>query len=371
MRRIPFLEIGLATQELRAGIDEAITRVLNSGWYIMGPEVEAFEEEFARFCGCQHAVAVGNGLDALRIALMALGIGPGDEVIVPGNTFIATCLAVSQVGAIPVPVEPDSRTHNIDPALIEERITPRTRAIIPVHLYGRPAELSPIMAIARRHDLRVIEDAAQAHGAVYEGRRIGAHGDLVAWSFYPGKNLGALGDGGALTTDNPELAQRVRTLRNYGSSRKYVNDVIGLNSRLDPIQAAILRVKLPLLAEWNERRRRIAAIYDEGLRDTALVLPEPAGSAAGSLHLYVVRAGNRDALQVNLLDRGIETIVHYPIPPHRQQAYANSALAAWDLPVTERLADQVLSLPIGPHMSTDDAARVVEALQSSPIVAPD
>lgn len=370
MRRIPFLDLGLATQELREGIDEAIDRVLKSGWYILGPEVEAFEREFASFCESQHAIAVGNGLDALRIALMALEIGPGDEVLVPGNTFIATCLAVSQVGAVPVPIEPDSMTHNIDPARIEERITPRTRAVIPVHLYGRPAELSSILAIARRHDLRVIEDAAQAHGAVYDGRRIGGHGDLVAWSFYPGKNLGALGDGGALTTDDSELARRVRTLRNYGSSRKYVNDVIGLNSRLDPIQAAVLRVKLPALADWNERRRRIAAIYEEGLRDTALVLPEPIGTASGSLHLYVVRAGNRDALQASLSDQGIETIVHYPIPPHRQHAYAGSPLAAWHLPVTDRLADQVLSLPIGPHMSTDDAAQVVAALRSSPIVAP-
>lgn len=368
--KIPFLDLGCATQELREVIDDGIRRVVDSGWYILGPEVEAFEREFAVFCECRHAIGVGNGLDALRIALMVLGVGPGDEVIVPGNTFIATCLAVSQVGAVPVPVEPDPATHVIDPALIEARITSRTRAIMPVHLYGRPADLEAIADIARRHDLYVVEDAAQAHGATYRGRRIGGHSALAAWSFYPGKNLGALGDAGALTTDDDDLANRVRTLRNYGSSRKYVNEVIGMNSRLAPIQAAVLRSKLPVLAAWNARRRRIVELYDQGLAGTELVLPAKDMESTSSWHLYVVRAGNRDQLQAYLAEQGIETIVHYPVPPHRQQAYRGTPLAGWDLPVTERLADQVLSLPIGPHLSMDDAARIVDVLRNAPIVAP-
>lgn len=370
MTKIPFLDLRAATAELRPEIDAAIGRVLDSGWYILGPEVELFEQEFAQYCGAKHAIGVGNGLDALRIALMALGIGPGDEVIVPGNTFVATCLAVSQLGAVPVPVEPDPATYNIDPALIESRITPNTRAIIPVHLYGHPAELDTVRDIADRRGLVVVEDAAQAHGATYRGRRIGGHGDLVAWSFYPGKNLGALGDGGALTTDDDDLAQKVRTIRNYGSNRKYVNEVIGLNSRLAPIQAAALRVKLARLDAWNARRRDIAAFYDEALASTDLILPPREDQASGSLHLYVIRCGNRDALQRELADRGVETIVHYPIPPHRQEAYRGTPFAQWSLPITERLAQQVLSLPIGPHLTMGEAARVVDALASTKIVAP-
>jgi len=367
---IPFLDLGLATQELRGAIDEGIKRVVDSGWYILGSEVEAFEREFADFCQCRHAVGVSNGLDALRIALMALGVGPGDEVIVPGNTFIATCLAVSQAGGVPVPVEPDPVTHLIEPAWIEARITPRTRVIMPVHLYGRPVDLAAIADIARRHGLQVIEDAAQAHGATYRGRRIGGHNSIAAWSFYPGKNLGALGDGGALTTDDDELARKMRMLRNYGSSRKYVNDAIGLNSRLAPIQAAVLRAKLPLLGEWNARRKRIAELYGKGLTSTNLALPLDDGESGSSWHLYVVRAGNRDQLQAYLAEHGIETIVHYPIPPHRQKAYRGTPLADWTLPVTDRLADQVLSLPIGPHLSIEDAVRVVDVLRAAPIVVP-
>jgi dTDP-4-amino-4,6-dideoxygalactose transaminase len=368
---IPFLDLGQATRELRDPINDGIRRVVDSGWYILGPEVEAFEREFADYCECRHAIGVANGLDALRIALMALGIGAGDEVLVPGNTFIATCLAVSQVGATPVPVDPDPETHNIDPALIEARITARTRAIIPVHLYGRPSDLCAISDVAVRHGLAVIEDAAQAHGASYAGRRIGGHNAFSAWSFYPGKNLGALGDGGALTTDDDDLAQKVRALRNYGSTRKYVNEVVGLNSRLAPIQAAVLRAKLPALTEWNARRKRVARLYDEGLADTALVLPPRDDVCVGSWHLYVIRAGNRDALQTYLAAQGIETIVHYPIPPHHQKAYCGTPLAAWDLPITERLAGQVLSLPIGPHLSMENASRVVEVLRAAPIAAPD
>lgn len=367
MITIPFLDLGKATQELREPILENVQRVVESGWYILGPEVDLFEREFATFCECRFAVGLGNGLDALKIALLALDIGPGDEVIVPGNTFIATCLAVSQTGAVPVPVEPDRITHLIDPGLIEQSITPRTRAIIPVHLYGRPAELDAISDIAKRHGLRVIEDAAQAHGATYHGRRIGGHSDLVAWSFYPGKNLGALGDAGALTTDDEELANKVRALRNYGSTKKYVNDVIGMNSRLAPIQAAVLRVKLPVLQSWNERRSRIASFYSDHLRNTNLLLPPADNASSSSWHLYVVRAGNRDALQAYLMNRGVETIVHYPIPPHRQRAYQNTDLAANNLPLTDELADQVLSLPIGPHLSMADAEYVVNVLREAHI----
>jgi len=252
---IPFLDLGAAYRELKTEIDAAVHRVLDSGWYILGPEVEAFEAEWAAFCEADHAVGVANGLDALILALRALDIGAGDEVIVPSNTYVATWLAVTAVGARPVPVEPDLATHNIDPARIAAAISPATRALLPVHLYGQPADLDPILTIARQHGLTVIEDAAQAHGARYKGQRIGAHGDVVCWSFYPGKNLGAQGDGGAVTTNRADLADRISVLRNYGSRVKYVNEVQGVNSRLDPIQAAVLRAKLRHLDAWTERRR--------------------------------------------------------------------------------------------------------------------
>ena len=251
---ISFLDLKLPYQHLKTEIDEAVLRVLSSGWYIGGSECEAFESEFANYCGAAHAVGVANGLDALHLALRALGVEPGDEVIVPSNTYIATWLAVSQCGAIPVPVEPDADTCNIDPARIEAAITDKTKVVLPVHLYGQSADLDPILALARKHDIKVLEDAAQAHGARYRGRRLGAHGDAVAWSFYPGKNLGALGDAGAVTTNNPEIADKIAVLRNYGSRVKYVNEVKGFNSRLDPIQAAVLRVKLAHLDDWNSQR---------------------------------------------------------------------------------------------------------------------
>ena len=269
--KVPFLDLRAAYLELKPEIDAAIARVLDSGWYILGPEVEAFEAEWAEYCGASHAVGVGNGMDALTLALRALQIGPGDEVIVPSNTYIATWLAVSAVGATPVPVEPDLATYNIDPALIPAAITPRTKALLPVHLYGQPADLDPILAIARQHNLAVVEDAAQAHGARYKGCRIGAHGDVVCWSFYPGKNLGALGDAGAVTTNRADLADRIRVLRNYGSREKYVNELQGVNSRIDPIQAAVLRVKLKVLDEWNARRCRIAALYSQELASLSLI----------------------------------------------------------------------------------------------------
>jgi dTDP-4-amino-4,6-dideoxygalactose transaminase len=349
--KIPFLDVGAAYRELKPEIDSAIARVLDSGYYILGPEVEAFEAEYAAYCEARHAIGVANGLDALHLALRAMEVGPGDEVIVSSNTYIATWLAVSQCGATPVPVEPIEATYNIDPARIEAAITPRTRVILPVHLYGQPADLDPILDIARRHGLRVLEDAAQAHGARYKGQRIGAHGDAVAWSFYPGKNLGALGDGGAVTTNDPELADRIRVLRNYGSRVKYVNEVQGYNSRLDPIQAAVLRVKLQRLDEWNGRRSAIAAQYVEVLAGGDLVLPQVPEWTAPVWHLFVVRSTRRDTLVKLLNKAGVGTLIHYPVPPHRQEAYVRAGFGVGAFPIAELLAGEVLSLPIGPHLA--------------------
>ncbi|GIW27379.1 MAG: aminotransferase [Meiothermus sp.] len=364
MDEIPFLDLRAAYLELKAEIDAAVLRSLESGWYIGGAEVEAFEAEYANYCGAQFCIGVGNGLDALHLSLKAFGVGPGDEVIVPSNTYIATWLAVTYSGAKPVPVEPDERTYNLNPALIEAAITPRTKAIIPVHLYGQPADLDPILEIARRYGLRVLEDAAQAHGARYKGKRIGAHGDAVAWSFYPGKNLGAIGDAGAVTTNNPELAERVSMLRNYGSRVKYVNELAGYNSRLDPIQAAVLRVKLAYLDEWNERRRLVAGLYLKQLANTGLTLPYVPEWGEPVWHLFVLRSSERDQLQKHLASQGIGTLIHYPIPPHRQQAYAEMGLQEGCLPISEAIHREVLSLPIGPHLSMAQAGRVVEAVQS-------
>ena len=359
---IPFLDLGAAYRELKTEIDAAVQRVLDSGWYILGPEVEAFEIEWATYCEADHAVGLANGLDALILALRALDIGPGDEVIVPSNTYIATWLAVTAVGARPVPVEPDPATYNIDPARIAAAITPATRALLPVHLYGQPADLDPILAVARQHGLALIEDAAQAHGARYKGRRIGAHGDVVCWSFYPGKNLGALGDGGAVTTNRADIADRIRVLRNYGSRVKYVNEVQGVNSRLDPIQAAVLRVKLPHLDEWNDRRRAIATAYDDGLRNSGLILPYAPDWAEPVWHLYVVRSAQRDSLQERLAEAGVGTLKHYPIAPHMQQAYALADLPPEALPLARDLATEVLSLPMGPHLSLEDRVNVIAAI---------
>lgn len=355
---VPFLDLLAAYRALQADIDAAVGRVLASGQYVGGPEVERFESAFARYCEADQCIGVGNGLDALRLALAAMGVGPGDEVIVPSNTFIATWLAVAQVGAVPVPVEPDPQTFNIDPALIEAAVTSRTKVIIPVHLYGQPADLDPILAIARRYGLRVLEDAAQAQGARYKGRRIGAHGDAVAWSFYPGKNLGALGDAGAVSTSDPELAARIRMLHNYGSSRKYVHELPGYNSRLDPIQAAVLSVKLAHLDAWNDRRRRIASRYRDALSASGLQLPGVPTWAESVWHLFVVRHPQRDALQKTLAEAGVGTLIHYPIAPHRQAAFAD--MAGLSLPISERMHAEVLSLPIGPQMTGEQLERVIE-----------
>ena len=294
---IPFLDLGAAICELQAEINAAVARVVDSGWYIGGPEVAAFEAEWAAYCGAKHAVGVGNGLDALHLALKAVGVGPGDEVIVASNGYIATQLAVTMAGATPVPVEPDLATYNLDPAKIEAAITPRTKAILPTHLYGQPADLDSIAAIAAAHGLVVIDDAAQAHGAKYKGKRVGSHtARITCWSFYPSKNLGALGDGGAVTSDDPELAEKVRRLGNYGSSIRYVNQELGVNSRLDPIHAAVLRVKLAKLDQWNDRRRAIAAYYNAALADTDLTLPHVPDWAEPAWHLYVIQSEERDRL---------------------------------------------------------------------------
>jgi len=360
---IPFLDLKAAYLELKTDIDAAVARVLESGWYILGEEVDAFEAEYANYCGANHCIGLANGLDALHLALRALDVGPGDEVIVPSNTYIATWLAVSQCGATSVPVEPDPLTYNLDPARIAAAITPRTRVLMPVHLYGQPADLDPILALAREHGLRVIEDAAQAHGARHRGKRIGAHGDLVAWSFYPGKNLGALGDAGALTTDDARLAERLRALRNYGSRVKYVNDEAGWNSRLDPLQAAALRVKLRHLDNWNARRAALAATYDQVLTDLDVVRPAVPDWAEPVWHLYVVQLDRREDVQRELASRGIGSLIHYPIPPHRQKAYAGAGFADGRFPIAERLAARVLSLPMGPQLDATAPQSVAAALR--------
>jgi len=357
---VPFLDLKAPYLELQPEIDAAIKRVLDSGWYVLGEEVDAFEQEYAIYCDAKHCVGLANGLDAMHLALLALGVGAGDEVIVPSNTFIATWLAVSQCGARPVPVEPVGATYNLDPRQIEAAITPRTKAIIPVHLYGQPADLDPILTTARKHSLKVLEDAAQAHGACYKGKRIGGHGDVVAWSFYPGKNLGALGDGGAITTNDNEIADRLRMLQNYGSRVKYVNEVRGYNSRLDPIQAAVLRVKLKHLDEWNARRTEIASRYNTMLAD--LTLPAVSEWASPVWHLYVIRTKKRETLQSHLIEAGVGTLIHYPVPPHLQQAYADQGYKQGDFPIAEAMAEEVLSLPIGPHLTIEQQEKVIAAL---------
>jgi len=359
---VAFLNLKSPYIELKAEIDSAISEVLQSGWFVLGPVVERFEIDYANYCNTKHCVSLANGLDALHIALRAMEVGPGDEVIVPSNTYIATWLAVSQCGATPVPVEPDEQTYNIDPKKIEQSITERTKVIMPVHLYGQPADMDPILAIARKHGLMVLEDGAQAHGARYKGRRLGGHGDAVAWSFYPGKNLGALGDGGGVTTNSDELGDRIRILRNYGSRVKYVNEVQGYNSRLDPLQAAVLSVKLRHLDDWNGRRSAMALQYQQALAETALTLPSSPAWAAAVWHLFVVRTPNREALQRHLTELGVGWLIHYPIPPHLQQAYASLGHKTGSYPIAEAMANEVLSLPIGPHLSVEEQDKVIAAL---------
>lgn len=358
--KIPFIDLQAPQQELKAELEVAFGRVLNSGWYICGKELETFESQFADYCGVSHCVGVGNGLDAIHLLLEAYGIGPGDEVIVPSNTFIATWLAITRTGAIPVAVEPDPRTFNIDPAVIEAAITSRSVAIIAVHLYGQPADMNPIRRLAENHKLIVIEDAAQAHGARYYNRRTGSLGHAAATSFYPGKNLGALGDGGAVLTSDPIIADKVRTLRNYGSTIKYQHDTLGYNSRLDELQAALLSVKLNRLDIWNKKRSEIALRYSNGIIHPEITLPYVPEWAIPVWHLFVVRTAQRDKLQKYLKERQIATMIHYPIPPHLQKCYTESQ--SYNLPLAEQLSAETLSLPIFPSMKDWEVESVITAV---------
>lgn len=358
---VPFLDVGATYRELQPRIHAAMRRVLESGWFVLGPEVEAFEAAYASFCGTRHAIGMSNGLDALHLTLRAAGIGPGDEVLVPGNTFVATWLAVTYAGAVPVGIDP-LPTANMDPDATAAAIGPRTAAIVPVHLYGQPADMPALRSIADRHGLFLVEDAAQAHGATYDQQPAGSLGHAGSFSFYPGKNLGAFGDGGAVTTDDPQLAERIRALRNYGSAVKYHHDVPGFNARLDAIQAAILDVKLEALSSWNQRRAAIASRYDAAFADLADVEPiarDP--RATSSWHLYVVRHPRRDALAASLARSGVATQVHYPVPCHRTPACATDV----SLPVSEQMAAEVLSLPIGPHLTDAQVTQVIDAVQEA------
>jgi dTDP-3-amino-3,4,6-trideoxy-alpha-D-glucose transaminase len=347
-------------------IDAAVTQVLEGGWYILGEQVSAFEREFAAFCSVDHAVGVGSGTAALHLALAACGVGPGDEVITVPHTAVATVVAVELTGARPVLVDVDPRRYTLDPERLEAAVTPRTRAVVPVHLYGCPADLGPIVEIARQHDLFVVEDCAQAHGAAYRGRRVGSWGDVAAFSFYPTKNLGACGDGGMVVSTSAELAERVRLLRQYGWRERYVSSAVGgakgLNSRLDELQAAILRVKLRHLGEWNERRRRLARLYNERLAGGGVTLPCEPENAVHVYHLYVVRHPRRDALRAFLRERGIGSLIHYPVPVHLQPAYGDLGYDAGAFPVAEAAAREVLSLPLYPELGEEEAVAVADGV---------
>ncbi len=361
---IPFLELKPGYLELKDQLDEAYHRFMDSGWYVLGQEVDGFESEYASYCGSRECVGVATGLDALSLALEAAGIKCGDEVIVPSNTYIATWLAVSRLGATPVPVEPVEGTCNIDPLKAKECITDKTTAIIPVHLYGQPADMTEIMKIAEKHRLFVLEDNAQSQGALWEGRRTGSLGHAAAHSFYPGKNLGAFGEGGAVTTSDPDLAEKVRLLRNYGSKKKYYNEVKGYNFRIDGLQAAFLRVKLSCLDEWNERRKSLAEAYLKGInQEQGLQLPEIASGAVPVWHLFTIRHPKRDKLQEFLSEKQIGSMIHYPIPPHLSDAYKEDQ--DWgSLPIATEIAKTTLSLPIGPHLSGESVYQVIDQINS-------
>jgi dTDP-4-amino-4,6-dideoxygalactose transaminase len=375
--KIPFYDIGQSYRDLKPQIDEAVARVLNKGWYILGEEVAAFEAEFAAYVGTRNCIGVSNGLDALFLVLKAWGIGEGDEVIVPSNTYIATWLAVSYCGAVPVPVEPDAGTFNLNPLLLEASITSKTKAIIPVHLYGMPADMGMIMEMAAKHKLKVLEDAAQAHGAEYNGRKCGSLGDAAAFSFYPGKNLGAFGDGGAITTNDDTLADKIRIMANYGSKQKYHNQYKGYNCRLDELQAAILRVKLSHLDKHNLYRDRIAKVYSQIINPRIMlpyskiplgtgaeyIMPVSGATAKPCWHQYIICCEHRAELEAALKQAGIATMIHYPIPPHKQEAYAE--MAEFSFPIAEEIANTCLSLPMNPFLSLESAAYIAEVLEQS------
>ncbi|MEM7367603.1 MAG: DegT/DnrJ/EryC1/StrS family aminotransferase [Bacteroidota bacterium] len=361
---IPYLSFDATNERIRDEIIEAFTNFFDSKWYVLGKSVKEFEAAYANYSQTSHCVGVANGLDALHISLRILDIGPGDEVIVPSNTYIASVLAVSMAGAKPVLVEPRLDTYNLDPKLIEAAITPRTKAILPVHLYGQCCEMGPIMEIAKAHNLYVIEDNAQSQGATYHGKLTGSWGHCNGTSFYPGKNLGALGDGGAITTQDESLALKSRILRNYGSQKKYFNEVKGLNSRLDEAHAATLLVKLPHLDSWNEERNQIANWYTTHLQAaTDIHLPVLAEGATSVYHIYLIRSPQRDALQSYLKEKGIGTLIHYPIPPHLQQAYQELGFTKGDFPIAEEIAETCLSLPIYPGLSREEVRYICACIQ--------
>ena len=360
--QIPLVDLKAQYAELRHEIDAAISRVVSNADFILGHDVEAFENEYAAYCEAEHAVALDNGMSALELGMRALGIGPGDEVITPAHSFIASSSAISFTGATPVWVDVDPVTYNIDAKKIEAAITPKTKAIMPVHLYGQPADMDEIMAIARKHNLLVVEDACQAHGARYHGRRAGSIGDIGAFSFYPGKNLGAYGDAGALTTNNREIAETVRKMRNYGQSKKYDHEYLAWNRRMDTVQAAILRAKLPHLDAWNAARRRHASVYEELLAGSGVTTPRTAPGREHVFHLYVIETDHRDAMLEHLGQAGIHAGIHYPIPIHEQKAYRDLGKGPGSFPVTEKASPRLLSLPMYAELTDEQLRRVADAV---------
>lgn len=361
---IPFLDFKPMHSEIEKEMTEKFSEVYNSYWYVLGKQVDEFEKEFADYCGVKYCVGVGNGLEALTLILKAYGIGEGDEVIVPSNTYIATALAVSYVRAKPVFVEPNMNTYNIDPTLIEKAITKNTKAIIAVHLYGQAADMDAINEVAKKYGLKVIEDSAQAHGTLYKGKKTGALGDASGCSLYPGKNLGALGDAGVVTTKDKELADKVKILRNYGSDKKYHNLYKGLNSRLDELQAGLLRVKLQYLDKWNNDRKRVAKLYLEGINNSKITLPFVPDYTDPNWHVFIIRTENRDGFQNHLKENGIGTLIHYPIPMHLQPAYEDLEFKKGDFPISEKIADEVLSLPMWYGMKNEEIEYVIEKINN-------
>jgi len=357
---IKFLDLEKINNRFRKDFDEKIKEILDSGWYLLGKNVESFEQNFADYCGTKYCVGVGNGLDALTLIIKAYGFKEGDEIIVPANTYIATILAITYNGCTPVLVEPDINTYNIDPDLIEEKITDKTRAIMPVHLYGQAVEMDKIWDLAKKYNLKIIEDSAQAHGAIYQGKRTGNLGDASGFSFYPGKNLGCIGDGGCVTTNDKELADKIRAIRNYGSNIKYHNIYQGVNSRLDEIHAAVLNVKLPYLDEDNQRRREIAEYYLSNIKNDKIIMRKSYSDKANVWHVFPVRTDNRDEFQQYLKDNDIQTLIHYPIPPHKQECYKE--LNKLSLPVTEEIHKTIISIPISPVMTDNEVQKVVEVV---------
>ena len=359
---IKFLDLHKINERFRSEIDQRIKTILDKGWYLLGDEDKTFEKHFAEYCGAKHCIGCANGLDALNLIIRAYGFGAGDEIIVPANTYIASILAISENNCTPVLVEPDINTYNINPDLIEEKITSKTKAIMVVHLYGQAVQMDKVSAIAKKYDLKVIEDSAQAHGAFYKDKRVGCLGDASGFSFYPGKNLGCLGDGGAVTTNDDELAKKIRAIANYGSHKKYCNLYKGVNSRLDEIQAAVLDVKLQYLDDDNAKRREIARYYRENIKNPKIALPQAYDDKAHVWHIFVVRTANRDALQKHLEDNDIQTLIHYPTPPHKQEAYREWNNLSY--PITEKIHQEVLSLPISPVMTAEEMKKVAEVINA-------